>query len=76
VAAPARHIQLPLDRIELIEMIQDEVHSFAVSAGLVIAKMLLQDEVDQLCGERYTRQDDRIASRYGSQEGYIVIAGQ
>ena len=69
-------MQLPLDRIELIGMIQDEVHSFAVSAGLVIAKMLLQDEVDQLCGERYTRQDDRIASRYGSQEGYVVIAGQ
>lgn len=69
-------IQLPLDRNELIEMLQDGLHSFAVEAGRLIALRMLEDEVTQLCGERYQRQDGRQATRYGHQEGYIVMAGQ
>jgi transposase-like protein len=38
--------------------------------------MLLDDEVEQRCGRRYERVAERTVTRYGRQQGVVVIAGQ
>jgi transposase-like protein len=41
-----------------------------------MAKKLLEDEVQQICGERHERGEKRRASRHGHQRGWISISGQ
>jgi transposase-like protein len=69
-------IVLPESPEQLVKLMQDERHSFAVEMGLQVAQQLLQDEVQQLCGNRYERPEDRTMSRYGQQGGVITLAGQ
>jgi transposase-like protein len=73
---PDRHIQLPLDREELLELMQDSLESLALELGLLVASSLLEDEVTRLCGPRYQRQPDRSHTRYGHQRGVATLAGQ
>jgi transposase-like protein len=67
---------LVLDREELVAMMQDSLTSFATEMGLKVARLLLEDEVSQRCGERYERVPERTVTRYGHQGGVAVIAGQ
>lgn len=69
-------IQLPLDRGELLALAQESLHTLAVEIGFRIAGNLLDDEVDRLCGTRYTRPLNRTATRHGHQKGVITVAGQ
>ncbi len=73
---PDRHIQLPLDRQELLELMQDSLESLALELGLLVASSLLEDEVTRLCGPRYQRQPGRSHTRYGHQRGVATLAGQ
>ena len=74
--APGREIQLPLDREELLGLMQDSLESLAIELGLLVASSLLEDEVTRLCGRRYERQPDRTHTRYGHQRGVVVLGGQ
>jgi len=76
IGAPGREIQLPLDRDELLGLMQDSLESLAIELGLLVASSLLEDEVTRLCGRRYERQPDRIHTRYGDQRGTATLAGQ
>ena len=67
---------LPLSRDELVQTAQESLHTFAVEMGLLIAGRLLEEEVDRLCGPRYTRDKDRRSSRHGRQGGTVTLAGQ
>jgi len=69
-------VQLVLDREELVTMMQDSLTSFATEMGLKVATLLLEDEVNQRCGQRYERVPERSLTRYGHQRGVAVIAGQ
>lgn len=69
-------IQLMLDPVELIRQLQESVHTRGVEIGRLVAKKLLEDEVEQLCGEPYERSAGRRASRHGRQRGWISISGQ
>src|SRR3954451_16102541 len=69
-------IQLPLDRDELLELMQDSLESLALELGLLVASGLLEDEVTRLCGPRYQRQPGRSHTRYGHQRGVATLAGQ
>lgn len=71
-----REIQLPLDREELLGLMQDSLQALAVELGLMVASAILEDEVTRLCGRRYQRQPDRSHSRYGRQRGMVMLAGQ
>jgi putative transposase len=71
-----RRIQLPLDREELLELMQDSLESLALELGLLVASGLLEDEVTRLCGPRYQRQPGRTHTRYGRQRGVATLAGQ
>jgi len=75
-AEKAGEVQLVLDREELVAMMQDSLTSFATEMGLKVARLLLEDEVNQRCGQRYERVPERTVTRYGHQRGVAVIAGQ
>jgi putative transposase len=74
--APTREIQLPLDRDELLGLMQDSLERLAIELGLLVASSLLEDEVTRLCGRRYERRPDRTHTRYGHQRGTAALAGQ
>ncbi len=69
-------IQLMLDPVELIRQLQESVHTIGVEIGRLVASKLLEDEVQQICGEPYERGTIRTASRHGRQRGWISISGQ
>ena len=71
-----RQIQLPLDREELLELMQESLESLALELGLLVASGLLEDEVTRLCGPRYQRQPGRAHTRYGPPRGVATLAGQ
>ena len=71
-----REIQLPLDRDELLALMQDSLETLAIELGLLVAAGLLEDEVTRLCGRRYERRPDRTHTRYGHQQGTATLAGQ
>ena len=73
---PGRQVQLPLDRDELLGLMQDALESLAIELGLMVAAGLLEDEVTRLCGRRYEHQPDRTHTRYGHQRGTATLAGQ
>jgi putative transposase len=75
-ADKARQIQLLLDPEEMVAMLQQSVNDFATEVGLRVARLLLEDEVEQRCGPRYERAAERTMTRYGRQAGVVVIAGQ
>jgi len=75
-AEKAREIQLTLNLEELVVMLQDSLTEFATEVGLKVARLLLEDEVEQRCGRRYERVAERTVTRYGRQRGVVVIAGQ
>jgi putative transposase len=74
--AAVREIQLPLDREELLTLMQDSLETLAIELGLLVASGLLEDEVTRLCGRRYERQPERVHTRYGHQQGVATLAGQ
>ena len=65
-----------LDPEEMVAMLQDSLTDFATEVGLKVARLLLDDEVEQRCGRRYERVAGRTVTRYGRQRGVVVIAGQ
>jgi putative transposase len=67
---------LPLDREDLLVLMQDSLESLALERGLLVASGLLEDEVTRLCGLRYQRQPGRTHTRYGHQRGVATLAGQ
>jgi putative transposase len=75
-AGKTRQIQLLLDPEEMVAMLQQSVNEFATEVGLKVARLLLNDEVEQRCGRRYERVAERTVTRYGRQRGVVVIAGQ
>jgi putative transposase len=60
----------------LVALLREGLDSFAVEVALLVAQSLLEEEVSELCGRRYERQEGRLATRYGRQPGYVVLAGQ
>jgi transposase-like protein len=71
-----RQVPLPLDRDELLALMQDSLESLAVELGLLVASDILEDEVARLCGARYRHQPGRTHTRYGRQRGVVTLAGQ
>lgn len=69
-------VQLSLDRSEVLRQMQEGLHQFGVQLGLELASILMDDEVERLCGARYEHRPERNAVRHGRQRGVITIAGQ
>lgn len=69
-------VQLTLDPNDLLREMQEGLHQFAVNIGLELVQLFMEQEIDQLCGTRYGRPEDREATRHGGQPGVITIGGQ
>ena len=67
---------MTLNRSDVLREMQEGLHQFGVRLGVELAALLMNDEVDRLCGTRYEHQPERGASRHGRQRGVITIAGQ
>jgi putative transposase len=76
IGATDREIQLPLDRDELLGLMQNSLESLAIKLGMLVVSSLLEDEVTRLCGPRHERQPHRTHTRYGHQRGTATLAGQ
>jgi len=61
-AGKGRQIQLLLDPEETVAMLQDSLTDFATEVGLKVARLLLDDEVEQRCGSRYERVAERTVT--------------
>lgn len=75
-AVPEEAVQLTLDRSEVLREMQEGLHRLGVSLGLELAALLMEDEVERLCGSRYEHEPQRRATRHGRQRGVITMAGQ
>jgi len=69
-------VQLTLDPSDLLREMQEGLHQFAVNLGLEVVTLFMAQEIEQLCGKRYGRPEEREATRHGSQPGVITIGGQ
>ena len=69
-------VVLRLDRVELERLVWQELHQSALGVGALVISELLEQEVEQLCGSRRRRSEQRQGHRYGSQPGFVVIGGQ
>jgi putative transposase len=74
--APEDAVQLTLDRSRVLREMQEGLHRVGMSLGLELAALLMNDEVERLCGSRYEHLPEREATRHGRQRGVITIAGQ
>lgn len=72
-----RALHVSLEREDVLSLMQESLDQFAVEIGRRVAVGLLDDEVEQLCGQRHEwGQAERIATRHGRQQGYICVGGQ
>lgn len=77
VRSAGRQVLASLDRNETLGLLKEGLHNLGVEIGRLAAIGLLEDEVAQLCGERYEHgPEKRTARRHGGQRGWAMLAGQ
>ena len=69
-------MQIQFNRVELMQMMQGGLHSFALELGRIVAAGMLEDEVTQLCGAPHGRNPERQQARYGYDPGWISMGSQ
>lgn len=69
-------VQFSLPIPQLLAAAHGAVESIAGQAGLLVIKALIDEEVEQVVGGRYEHDDDRSASRWGHEDGFVVFAGK
>ena len=69
-------VQLALPIPQLLAATHGAVESLAGEAGLLIMKALIDEEVEQLAGRRHERLADRTATRWGTEDGFVVFDGK
>jgi transposase-like protein len=69
-------IQMVLPLAEIVAMLQAGVGNLVREAGLMLMMGIMDEEVRNVVGERYTQNPERQASRWGREKGYCVIDGQ
>lgn len=68
--------QMILPMSELLFDVAKAIEQTASQAGLLMIKALIDEEVEQLAGQRYRHQPDRKAIRWGNDEGHVIFAGR
>jgi putative transposase len=69
-------VQMVLPMAEMVGWLRKGVGELIRQAGLQLMDLLMQEEVRELVGERSQRQAERLANRWGSEQGYCVVMGQ
>jgi putative transposase len=68
--------QMVLPMGELLFDVAGAIEQTASEAGLRMMKALIDEEVEQLAGDRYRHQPHRQAIRWGKEEGHLIFAGR
>jgi putative transposase len=71
---PAVQMVLPL--AEMMGWLRKGVAELIRQAGLQVMELLMEEEVRQVVGPRSEPQENRQASRWGSERGYCIVMGQ
>jgi len=76
VAEGKASFQMVLPMSPLLSEVAGAIEQTAAQAGLLMMKALIDEEVEQIAGERYGHQADRQATRWGHDEGHVVFCGR
>ena len=68
--------QMVLPMSEILFDVAGAIEQAASEAGLRMMKALIDEEVEQLTGDRYRHQSQRQAIRWGKEEGHVIFAGR
>ena len=68
--------QMILPMSEMLFDVAKTIEKTTSQAGLLMMKALIDEEVEQLAGERYRHNPDRKAIRWGNDEGHVIFAGR
>lgn len=69
-------VQMVLPMAEMVGWLHKGVGELIRQAGLQLIQLLMEEEVNQLVGERGRPAPGRAANRWGSERGYCVVMGQ
>ena len=69
------NIQMNLPMADLVGLLQQGVGHLLREAGLALMKLVMDEEVRHLAGERHRQHTERRAQRWGKEDGYCVIDG-
>jgi transposase-like protein len=70
------NIQMVLPMAEIVGLLQQGVGHLLREAGLALMRLVMEEEVRHLAGERHQQHAERRAHRWGQEDGYCVIDGQ
>jgi transposase-like protein len=68
--------QMILPMSEILFDVAGAIEQTASEAGLRMMKALIDEEVEQLTGDRYRHQPQRQAIRWGKEDGHVIFAGR
>jgi len=68
--------QMVLPMSEILFDVAGAIEQTASEVGLRMMKALIDEEVEQITGDRYRHQPQRQAMRWGKEEGHVVFAGR
>jgi transposase-like protein len=68
--------QMVLPMSEMLFEVAGAIEQTASEVGLRMMKALIDEEVEQLTGDRYRHQPQRQAIRWGKEEGHVIFAGR
>jgi len=66
----------PQRRLRLASMYRRNLYEFVVQQGMKALDVMLEQDLDLLCGPKYTRGGEHEALRWGSTEGRLVMGGR
>lgn len=69
-------VQMILPMAEMVGWLRQGVGELIRQAGLQLMQLLMEEEVNQLVGERSRPTPERTAHRWGTEQGYCVVMGQ
>ena len=68
--------QMVLPMSEILFDVAGAIEQTASEVGLRMMKALIDEEVEQLTGDRYRHQPNRQAIRWGKEDGHVIFAGR
>ncbi len=76
VADGKASFQMILPMSEILFDVAGAIEQTASEAGLRMMRALIDEEVEQLTGDRYQHQPNRQAIRWGKEDGHVIFAGR
>jgi len=70
------NIQMIFPMADVVGLLQEGVGHLLREAGLALMKLVMEEEVRHLAGERHQQHAERRAHRWGQEAGYCVVDGQ